>query len=504
MKNSQSNYDSEFCGKIPLNFTNAVQSYGVFMVLSRELKIVQISDNCKNVLKLDSADILSKNFTDYFNNKSSEDIREILNDQQEKAIPLGLIFTNKEVKLELIGIFHLSNNQIKVELEIESHIDAEVSFIKTSENLKKVLYLFQQAKDVKELLNIVVSEIKSASEFDKVMIYKFDEQWNGLVLAEAGEKDMESYLDLRFPASDIPKQARDLYQKSAYRMIPDVDASTSKLIPVLNPLTNSFTDLSDCNLRNVASVHLEYLKNMKVKSSISTRIVLNNKLWGLITCHHKTARYPGYGIRSFFELISDMMIIHLSGLENQASLILALEDRKKEANIMRDISVNKFTNHFINKSPELLDLFNMDGAVLYLNGEVTKAGNVPEHSDIIEIAEWIKRHNVVEVFATDNFPEDFEPGKRFKEFACGLLVMPLSKKKPDYLIGFKPEVQKTVSWSGNPNEAIQMDADNKTYHPRNSFEIWKETVKYISTPWKEEDLESARRLSRSFIDVLEN
>lgn len=504
MKNTHSNYDSEFCGKIPLNFTNAIQSYGVFIVLSRDLTIVQISDNCKEIFKLDAGEFLSRNFMDFFHAKTTENLKEVLNDSQEKAVPIGLTFKSKESKLEFTGVFHVSENQIKVELEQESHVDAEGLFFKTSENLKKVLYLFQQANDVQDLLNIVVSEIKKTSGFDKVMIYKFDEQWNGLVLAEAGESDMDSYLGLRFPASDIPKQAREMYRKSSYRMIPDIEIGNSKLVPVLNPLTNSFTDLSDCNLRNVASVHLEYLKNMKVKSSISTRILLNDKLWGLITCHHKTARYPAYGMRSFIELLSDMMIIHLSGLEKQAALTVALEDRKKEADIINGLPDQDFLNHFINKSPELLDLFHMDGAVLYLNGEVAKAGNVPAHGDILEITEWIKRHNVVEVFATDNFPDDFEPSKRYKDLACGLLVMPLSKKKPDYLIGFKPEVQKTVEWSGNPNEAIQMEADNKTYHPRNSFEIWKETVKYISTPWKDRDLESARRLSKSFMEILVN
>src|SRR5439155_4932601 len=127
-----------------------------------------------------------------------------------------------------------------------------------------------------------------------VMIYQFDNNWNGTVIAEAMEAGMDSYLGLKFPASDIPKQAREMYRKNPYRFIPDVDYQPVRLYPVLNPVSGGFTDLTDSNLRSVAGVHLEYLRNMQVMASMSTRIVKEDQLWGLISCHHRTAKYLSY------------------------------------------------------------------------------------------------------------------------------------------------------------------------------------------------------------------
>ncbi|WP_114941825.1 GAF domain-containing protein, partial [Mucilaginibacter endophyticus] len=153
-----------------------------------------------------------------------------------------------------------------------------------------------------------VHELRRITGFDGIMMYRFDEDWNGTVIAE--EKDapeLEHYLGHTFPGSDVPRQARDLYLKNSYRLIPDRDFTPVRLYPVMNPVTNTFIDLSDCNLRGVAAVHLEYLKNMNVQASMSIRVIDNGKLWGLIACHHVRPHYLSFETGAVCEMLSSVI-----------------------------------------------------------------------------------------------------------------------------------------------------------------------------------------------------
>jgi light-regulated signal transduction histidine kinase (bacteriophytochrome) len=324
------------------------------------------------------------------------------------------------------------------------------------------------------------------------------------VVAEAEEPGMEKYFGLRFPASDIPKQAREMYLKNPYRMIPDINATAVKIYPVINPVTNSFTDLSGSNIRNVVSVHIEYLKNMNVMSSISTRIIKDNKLWGLISCHHRTSKYPGFEIRSAFELMGEIISMQLAAKENEAKLEMKIKLNENKNQIVRRAAEQDLIK-IMEDAPELLfGAIKSDGVAVVKENEISMAGSTPSVSQLNQLKDWLFRRNINEVFATDSLPLDFELGKDFKEVGSGLIVLPISKKRQEYILGFRPEVVQVVEWGGNPNDAIQMESDNKTYHPRNSFATWKETVKYFSSPWHEEEIMVAKSLSKEIIDLLES
>lgn len=160
----------------------------------------------------------------------------------------------------------------------------------------------------------VVKEVRRITDFDRVMVYQFDPEGGGHVIAEATNQETP-YLDLHYPPSDIPKQARQLYTLNWLRLIPDASYQPVALIPAHNPITNQPLDLSLSGLRNVSPLHLEYLKNMGVTASMSISLIHDQKLWGLIACHHSSPKYIPYGTRTVCKFIGQVMSVELINKE---------------------------------------------------------------------------------------------------------------------------------------------------------------------------------------------
>jgi light-regulated signal transduction histidine kinase (bacteriophytochrome) len=380
-------------------------------------------------------------------------------------------------------------------------LDANTSFIEVYQEVKYIMAALKEAKNSEEIGIIAAAEIKKLSGFDRIMIYQFDKDWNGTVLAEAKEADMEPYLHLHFPASDVPKQARDLYFKNPYRLIPDRSFTPARLIPVLNPVLRAFIDLSDCSLRSVPPVHTEYLKNMQVMASMSTPIIINNQLWGLISCHHKTPKNPSYEMRAAFELISDVISVQLAAKETEKSLVSQSQLNLAHSQLLKQMYAAKsLSGGLLNKSPNVMELIGANGVALLYEGKLTTAGNTPKPDQIKEIIKWLQIQKIEKVFATDSLPRLFVGSEEYAATGSGLLAIPVSYRKGDYILGFRPEVIQTVEWGGNPHERIQFEPDGKTYHPRNSFNTWRETVKHSAIAWSVQETEAAETLRTAILE----
>jgi two-component system, chemotaxis family, sensor kinase Cph1 len=331
------------------------------------------------------------------------------------------------------------------------------------------------------------------------MIYQFDEDWNGTVIAESAEPGMDEYIGLRFPASDVPKQARALYLKNAYRLIPTREYTPLRLYPVINPITGAFLDLSDCNLRSVAAVHLEYLKNMGVMASMSIRIIKDNALWGLISCHHRTEKYLDFETCTIFELLSNIISAKITSI--QSNEVFSLNDRLRDTNsrLMKQVyAQSDIQKGIFGKDLSVLDLLNAGGAALVNSRQVTTMGQVPSSEHIRDIVYWLESKHINDIYHIANLAEVYEHADLFTDVASGIIVLPINPQQGEYIIGFRPEVVQEVNWGGNPNEAINFEKDNSTYHPRNSFHLWQQTVKNTSAPWTDGEVRAAEEF-RDFI-----
>jgi two-component system, chemotaxis family, sensor kinase Cph1 len=334
------------------------------------------------------------------------------------------------------------------------------------------------------------------------MVYRFDEQWNGTVIAEDKVENFDTFLDLRFPASDIPKQARALYEQNCLRMIADIDYQPVDIVPTENPFTQRPLDLSFAALRSVSPIHIEYLKNMGVHASLCLSLLKEHQLWGMIVCHHKSPIYLNYEMRTACELIAQFISSQLYAKERYEDYIYESKIKTILAHLIRNLQKeeNIFTSLKKNNQ-ELLDAVGAQGIVLCIEQQYTEFGNVPPEDQVRHLVSWLQTRPEEGLFHTSSLANIFAEFEAQKNCASGLLALPISKVQGSYVLWFRPEVIQTVKWGGDPNTPVEFSAHDQILHPRSSFEQWKETIRLKSAPWKECELAVAFELRSVLIDI---
>ncbi|WP_423147133.1 GAF domain-containing protein [Rubrolithibacter danxiaensis] len=495
----EKNYDSEFCGSLPLHQVNMIQPYGYLIVIDKkDLKIIQASENIVQLLAKPANQVVNTFLNEYLHPSEIHSITEKFQNDIKDKIPLTFSFSESTEKKEFLALLHAKADYIIIELE-EVYPNEKNSFIDVFQRLKYIMAEIDLATTVREACSIAIRELKKLSGFDKVMMYTFDEEWNGTVIAEAMEEGMDAYYGLKFPASDIPKQARQLYLTNPYRLIPNREYTPVRLYPVINPLTHAFIDLSDCNLRSVAAVHLEYLGNMNVMASMSTRVLINELLWGLISCHHRQEKHLSYEMCSAFELLSNFISAKISSIIHKEHAERSRSLQEKQARIIEQVySKKNLVEGLFDEQVNIMDLIESTGAAINFMDNITTIGSTPSVEEIENLLLWLQTRNTDTVYNESKLPKVYDDADNYYKIASSILAIPINTQKGYYIVLFRPEVIQTVSWGGNPNEAINFDSDKKNYHPRNSFNIWKQVVQKTSVSWTREELDIAERL-RSFI-----
>lgn len=501
----QLKYDSDFCGSLPLNFINNIQSYGVLLVLEKEtFRIVQCSQNTDEHLGIAHEQLVERQLSAFVTAEDIASMKAVFRPGIKEKLPFKLNFQTAEGPKPFLLLLHPGEEYWIAEIEPQLPWELkDDTFIGVYHRIKHIMAAIESADSAMQLCHLAAAALKEISGFDRVMIYQFDEDWNGLVVAEELEEGMEPYLALRFPASDIPRQARALYETNAYRLIPDRNYQAVKLYPVINPLTQTFVDLSACNLRAVAAVHLEYLQNMNAAASMSTRILVNGKLWGLISCHHRTSRAISYEMCTVFEMLSDVISSKIASLASDEQLRLRGRLQDIQSQLVEKIYREDLISALTSAEPNILTLLNAKGAVIVHNQLTETVGNVPPADTMRDLVFWLQTRNLTETYAADAISEVYDDGYQHDEIASGMIVLPIRPDKGEFLIAFRPEVVREINWGGNPHERIQFETDNKNYHPRNSFRLWQQTVKRTSLPWHSEEIaiaESFRKILVNYIN----
>lgn len=506
MPSSQINFEATVCGRLPLNQTNLIQPHGVLLLISKtDYSILQVSENISSLLIAEPAAIINQPLESFIDEVSYKEFRNKITGLITGKIALDLHFKNVNESTCLASVL-VSEAYCLIEIELEEFISKkENPFVDVFQNLKRITALINSCVTLQEVCAASAKEIKSYSGFDKVMIYSFDKDWNGTVIAEEKEEGMDSYMGLKFPSSDIPKPARDMYLKNPYRLIPNRDYAPVRLYPSLNPATNTFTNLSETDLRSVAGVHLEYLKNMKVMASMSIRIISNGKLWGLIACHHRIAKYLSLEQRSVFEWLSDVISSRITAINNNASVVLKSHLNEKLTSIVERLyRHDEMISIWEEEKDAMLDYLHADGLAFCWNNMVETTGVTPVKYDVETILYWLQGKAENNVYHEPSLPLAFDEANSFASQSCGLLALPVQASKGSYLLAFRQEAIRKVAWGGNPNEAVLFEKNSSVYHPRNSFNQWQEIVRNTSEPWLEEEISAAENLRRILVEFTLN
>ncbi|WP_437875360.1 ATP-binding protein [Sorangium sp. So ce513] len=396
------------------------------------------------------------------------------------------------------AIVHRAGERLIVELEPVAS-PGDVSFSSVYRAIRAAIERIQSAGGLFEACDATAEEIKRLTGYDRVMIYRFDSDWNGEVIAEARAADIEPYLGLRYPASDIPPQARELYLRSWLRIIPDVGYQPSDIVPE----PDAPIDLSFSVLRSVSPMHIQYLKNMGVGASMSVSLIREGVLWGLIACHHRAARPLSFEIRQGCELCGRFLSLQLAAKEK-------LEDRgrRQELRALADEVVATVSRQedlmvgLAESAGALMRLADASGVALLHGDAVRPLGRSPAPEELRRLHAWIRRHvGDRPVFHTDSLAR-IEPSLAdLKGTASGVLCLSIPEPEPWYVVWLRPEVIQTVSWGGNPEKPVESSAEGTVLGPRRSFALWKQIVEQTAVAWRPAEIEAVELLRRALIEL---
>lgn len=491
----------------PIHVLTQVQPHGVLLVLQEpNFTILQASRNTSTAFGIPPEQVLGKTLDDIFDSFQVDRFRTWLSSENLEFINPTQIWVKRgggDDYLVFDAVFHRSADGFLV-LELEPALTQEnIPFLSFYHLARASINQLESTSNLQDFCQIIVKEVRNVTGFDRVMLYKFDEDGHGEVVAEEKLDEMESYLGLHFPESDIPQPARKMFVSNWIRVIPDSQAEPVALYPAHNPVTHQPTDLTLSILRSPFSCHLEYLHNMGVGASLTISLMKDQKLWGLIACHHRTPKYVSYQLRKACEFLGRVIFAEISNYEDAADhqyriKLSTVQSALIDLMAQEDNFIDALTQH----EPNLLDLVDAKGAAICFGGHWTTIGLTPPEDELNYLVQWLAKTVDEEVFYTNSLPLVYSDAERFKDVASGLLAIPISKRS--YVLWFRPEVIQTVNWGGNPNQAYELkELDGHVrLCPRKSFELWKETVRLKSLPWKPIEVHATLELRKAIVNIV--
>ncbi|BDC50334.1 histidine kinase [Bryobacterales bacterium F-183] len=499
--------DLTTCDREPIHIPGSIQPHGILLSLDHaSFRVLQASANAIDLFGVPAEELIGRTLSEVLLSRDAGEMLEAI----ERAV-----LESTPVYLASIGVragggndrlyravAHLHRQRVIVELEEASTGTSSISFQNLYPLVRTFMDRLQGVATIPELAQMAADEVRSITGFERSLVYRFDPDWNGNVIAESCGPEFQPYLDLWFPASDIPAQARELYRINRLRLIADTNYQPVPLVPPLDPETNAPLDLSFSTLRSVSPVHIEYLNNMGLRASMSISVIRDGKLWGLISLHNRSPKTVPFEVRVACDFLGQALSTHLAAKEGQAEYEHRLYLKSITAKLLGYMAEeDRFIDGLVNHPDELLTLTDAAGAAVLVEGKCIRVGKAPAEPMIREVAEWLNReHATDEIFATDGLPSSMPGGEALRETASGVLAISISKLYNSYVMWFRPEVVRTVTWGGDPNKPVE--PGNMRIHPRKSFEAWKETVRGRSFPWRQSEVEAASELRNALVGVV--
>ncbi|WP_310490271.1 GAF domain-containing protein, partial [Chamaesiphon sp. VAR_69_metabat_338] len=509
------------CDREPIHTPNAIQSHGVLLTFSEtDLEILQISQNSQVWLGRSPADFLGQPLSVLMERSQIAAIQSCINADFENVNPLRLSLQVNGKSEEFEGIVHRSDGVVVLELErvatgadLEAKGQQGVSFFDFYKFVKAPIDRIQSTQTLTELAEQTVNTIRTLTGFDRVMLYRFEPDGSGNVIAEAKAGQIGSFLGLHYPASDIPQQAKELYRLNLLRIVSDVAYEPVGLEPLLNPATGAPLDLSLSVLRSVSPMHIKYLQNMGVQASMSISLLRvggaspseNRQLWGLIACHHYAPKQLSYETRTICEFLGQVISFEVGAKADAEDADYKLQIQTAQAKFVNTIASCQTLSEGFERNPaDLMALVRASGVVFCERGRVECFGQTPPTATIASLIEWIESQLSEEsIYSTNTLVDDYQPFSPYQDVASGLLALRISRIQHTYLLWFRPEVLQTIEWGGEPNKPVEVgDANELRLTPRTSFELWRETVQRTSLPWKTCEIEAALELRMRIIGIV--
>ncbi len=506
------------CERELIHLAGSVQPHGALLLLREDIAatVLQASANCAAVLGLAPAALLERPLATLGGDLASL-VRQLAASLGEEPVALQCrVMPEGSGPRRLEGALHRApGGGLVVELELLDpptpgtaalHLDSATLQTQLADATQR----FTAAASLGALADAIVHTVRELTGYDRVMVYRFDSDGHGQVVAEARDPRLESLLGHHYPASDIPQRARALYLKNRVRMLVDVDYAPQPLLPPLRPDSGEALDMSLCQLRSMSPLHLQYLRNMGVTGTLVASLVREGRLWGLIAAHHYSPRHLRLALRAAVDLIAEVASTRLAAIENYAHAQVALMVRRLEQRLVEATSTEGDWRLALFRNPRtLLQPLEATGAALFQGSEILTAGEVPSTPELRALVQWVDAHHddAETPFSTSSVAKMHAPLASLTPTASGVMAVRLSNAgaapgaPADYLMWFRKEQLLSVTWAGDPYKPMEGN-DPLQLSPRRSFEAWSEIVRGTGRPWTKREEMMARAIGVALVDII--
>ncbi|MGU3495636.1 HWE histidine kinase domain-containing protein [Xanthobacteraceae bacterium A53D] len=486
------------CDREPIHIPGSIQPQGCLIACAADaVTIERHSTNAAEMLGLPAGSINGARLDTIVGPKIAHDLRNALTSVSDPARPALLL------GVEINGrAFDIAVHRHKGAAIIELEPPPSGKQMSPVELARALVSQLSRLQDEKQLLRRTTRLVQALLGYHRVMIYRFEHDGAGKVVSEAKTGELESFLGQYFPASDIPKQARELYRKNTLRIVSDTAGHFIPIDPVLDA-SGEPLDLSFSHLRSVSPIHCEYLRNMGVSASMSLSIIVGGELWGLIACHHYAPRVLSMSERIGAEMFGEFFSLHLEAVNQRAKLETATRARTTLDGLLRHASRHMDLPDLLGSTlPDFRALMPCDGIGLWINGRWSGDGTTPPETAIPALARFVAGGGDGRVWATHALGQVLPEAAAYSPDVSGVLAISLSQRQQDYLFYFRKEVVQTLDWAGNPDKHYQTGIHGDRLTPRKSFAIWKQTVEGQSTPWTAADREIAEAARTALVEIV--
>jgi len=498
LADGNSRVDLTNCDREPIHILGAIQPIGFLLALTADWLVARVSANIADFTGLTPDDMIGKPLSEIWPGNVVHDLR------NRTAMLRGPDSVERMFSCDLLGdercydvAVHMSGGQVVIEAEPASGEHGDASGM-----VRSMITRLDQCGDMTAFFKEGARQVRALIGFDRVMVYRFAPDQSGEVVAEAVRAGIGKFMGLRYPASDIPVQARELYLRNLLRVITDVNAVPVPIMPQRDE-TGTPLDLSLSVLRSVSPIHIEYLKNMGVEASMSISIIVEGRLWGLFACHHYAPRCPTFERRSVSELFAQMFAMRLESRERQ----LTVEFERRARDISDQLLGAVASDETLLKDPDWLgDILThaipADGVAVWIAGNSAFSGVTPPLEDFRRIVRALNGTAAGKVYATDHIAGIVPGAEAYASEAAGMLAIPISRSPRDYVVLFRSELVRSVRWGGDPHKPVHYGPNGPRLSPRESFAEWKELVQGRSQPFTPSEVRVAETLRATLIEVV--
>jgi chemotaxis family two-component system sensor kinase Cph1 len=500
--------DASVCEREPIHTPGAVQRHAVMLALDPATLVVQAcSENLGFVIEEEPATVIGRTLDALMPPPVSTALRTALarNDFADPARSWRSTVRLRSAPYALAA--HLYDGRLVVELERvpERPEDFDAA---TPLQAQDAITALRKAANLRDVADVAAREIRAMTGFERVLVYRFDADWNGEAVAESKVGDWEhSLLGLRFPASDIPAQARALYTRAPSRFVVDRDAVPAAVLIAPHDGKQS-VDLTFAASRALSPVHLEYHRSLGVNGSMSISILVEERLWGLAIGHHRRPHYVTPETRALAGVVADTFALRVHELESvQAWREQQATFTAQNGLLERLAASDDVVTALVPPSraaPSLLDLFSATGAAIVSDRRIATVGAAPPEPALAELAQWLREALPADkrAFATAELSAHYTLAEALRSTASGCLAAFVDRERNHVLIWFRPEVTSTVVWGGNPNKPVLAEAATQTVLPRRSFERWVEERRGHAEAWTPWQVRTAEAIAAAVEDVV--